>query len=427
MHLNLTRLPVLGVVRAQARRRDTDVLLVGGAVRDLLIGRAPHDLDFAVRRGPIDLARDVANALNAAFYIMDHARQTARVIARASGAAWVLDFALCRGETWEDDLRARDFTLNAIAADMRDGTVIDPLGGRRDLADGVLRLAGPSAIDDDPVRALRAVRMSVAFGVALTPETAAAVRGAADALGRPSPERLRDELMAMLAGPDAAAAAERLRALGLLVPLMPEIAGNAPEALGLVAAVQRLCAALGRAHVGGPLRAHLSRQTVDDRSRVATLVLAALLSPAGEAAAAGRAQALRLSAAEARDVRAIVLGGRAAAALGAEPGPRAVHGFMREAGSCAPESALLFAAARETDETAQALALRLIETYFSRYAPEVLPPPLLSGDDVLALGVPRGPGVGRVLEAVRAAQMIGEIAETPEALALARRLTDAGA
>src|SRR5512141_2413787 len=106
--------PLIDKVRDVLPRQE--IFLVGGAVRDMLLNRLSHDLDFAVPSNGISLARRVANALNADFMVLDDERDTGRVIVtEANGMRTFLDFAVYRGRDLEEDLRARDFTINALA------------------------------------------------------------------------------------------------------------------------------------------------------------------------------------------------------------------------------------------------------------------------------------------------------------------------
>src|SRR5215213_3413680 len=101
-----------------------EVYLVGGAVRDMLLNRPSPDLDFAVPAKGVSLARRVANALNADFMVLDDERDTGRVIViESDGTRTFLDFAAYRGKDLNEDLRARDFTINAIAFDLRTQTL----------------------------------------------------------------------------------------------------------------------------------------------------------------------------------------------------------------------------------------------------------------------------------------------------------------
>src|SRR3990172_8525959 len=123
-------IPVLESLR-QLAGEDQQIYLVGGMVRDQLMQQPGHDLDFAVTGDVLRLARKTADQIGAAFYVMDAERQTARLIYHADGGRrWMLDFSVTRGSSIEQDLRARDFTINAIAIDLHaTNKLIDPLNG----------------------------------------------------------------------------------------------------------------------------------------------------------------------------------------------------------------------------------------------------------------------------------------------------------
>jgi putative nucleotidyltransferase with HDIG domain len=219
----LTFPPLLDSVRA-AIPDGLTVYLVGGAVRDAWLGRSTHDLDFALEREAIKLARRVANALKADFYPLDPERDTGRVIVTgADGTRTLLDFAAFRGADLESDLCGRDFTLNSIAFNLSDNTIHDPLGGAMDLKERRLRACSPSAFAVDPVRILRGVRLAADFGFHILPETRAAMKAATGLLEKVSPERLRDELFRILAGSQPAACLRALDLLGALGKVLPEL------------------------------------------------------------------------------------------------------------------------------------------------------------------------------------------------------------
>src|SRR5215211_2924998 len=181
---------------------DQEIYLVGGAVRDMLLNRGSQDLDFALPSNGISLARKVANALNAAFMVLDGERDTGRVIVtEADGTRILLDFATYRGKDLEEDLRARDFTINAIAFDLRRQTLLDPCNGASDLRAKTIRACSPTSLSEDPVRILRAVRQAAAFQFRIEPDTRKAMKEAARLLPRISLERQRDELFKILEGP----------------------------------------------------------------------------------------------------------------------------------------------------------------------------------------------------------------------------------
>ncbi|HZU86629.1 MAG TPA: hypothetical protein VFF78_04030 [Anaerolineaceae bacterium] len=216
--------PVIQIVQ-QLKVPDQAVYLVGGAVRDLLLQRELHDLDFVTGGEVRRLARKVAEALHGAFYMLDEERDTARVVLiQEPFAGLVLDFARFRAEDLEGDLRGRDFTINALAMNLDHfEQVIDPLGGAEDLRQKLLRLCSPTAMADDPVRVLRAVRVAVKYGLHIPAETKRAVRAAVPFLGQVSAERQRDELFHILAGSQVATAIRLLDQFSILAQVLPEL------------------------------------------------------------------------------------------------------------------------------------------------------------------------------------------------------------
>lgn len=204
---------------------DTPAYLVGGAVRDRLLDRPTHDLDFMLPDNAIRTGRQLAKALNTAFYPLDSERDTGRLILfdQVLGRL-VIDITGFRGADLESDLRDRDFTINAIAIDLHHPEkLIDPLGGARDLQYKVLRPCSPTALENDPVRILRAVRLSMGFGLKIPAETACLLRQALPGLARVSSERLRDEVFRILDGPAPASAIRILDILGAIAYVFPEL------------------------------------------------------------------------------------------------------------------------------------------------------------------------------------------------------------
>lgn len=220
----LTLPPLLEQLRPLLIGRDEPVYLVGGAVRDAVLGHVSYDLDFVVPDNAIALAFHVGDELGAPAFVLDQERDIARVVLAGEID---LDFARFRGADLEADLRARDFTMNAMALPvdrLEAKAIIDPCGGRDDIEAGILRLAHPKAIETDPVRALRAVRFAVRLGYELSEEVRAAARASASQLGTVSAERNRDELLKALTSPEPDRAVRLLDELGLLAELLPEIA-----------------------------------------------------------------------------------------------------------------------------------------------------------------------------------------------------------
>ncbi len=217
--------PLLERLQPVLHAQDVPVYLVGGAVRDALLGHASHDLDFVVPSGGIKLAFRVGDALGWPAYILDKKRDTGRVVLADEDT--MLDFACFRGADIAADLCDRDFTINAMALPASAHTsasIIDPLGGQADLAAGILRQTNPRALLDDPIRTIRAARLAVHFHFQIEPDTAAAARQAAPLLATVSPERVRDELLKCLKTDAPDHGISLLAELELLSHVLPEIA-----------------------------------------------------------------------------------------------------------------------------------------------------------------------------------------------------------
>jgi hypothetical protein len=186
-----------------------EAYVVGGAVRDELLGRQIVDVDVATA-DPEVAARIYAGMAKGALFPLSERHGAWRVAFRDGRT---VDFTPLRG-TLEDDLRTRDFTLNAIARPVSGAELIDPLGGRADLAASTLRAVGPTIFEDDPLRLLRAVRLEEELGVVLDEGTDGLVREHAELVTRPAGERTLGELERLTPG-----GFRRADDLGLLQPL----------------------------------------------------------------------------------------------------------------------------------------------------------------------------------------------------------------
>jgi len=273
--LDFARFPAaspLGRALAWLQARPGPVYLVGGTVRDLLLGRPTHDIDVALSAGAMALARELADDLGGAFYPLDAGRDTGRaVLASPERDAAHVDSAALRAGSLEADLRLRDFTIDALALDLtRPGaSVIDVAGGLDDLDRRLVRLASDHALQDDPVRCLRAVRLAAElrpWGFRLEDITSEQVRENAPLLAQVSAERVRDELLRILAAaepdrwlrslaeldmlPVVLPEAEALRGLAQSPPHRWDVFEHTAEALSRIAWLQAWLA--GRADLTGP-------------------------------------------------------------------------------------------------------------------------------------------------------------------------------
>ena len=302
------------------RTRSVEAYLVGGCMRDWLLGRSSHDIDFAVAGDAVKLARQVADRMGGAFVLLDEERCTGRVVTRGEdGQRLFIDFARLQGGDVIIDLSKRDFTVNAIAVAMADAEslshIIDPYDGQRDVQLGLVRAVSETAFQDDPLRTLRAVRIAAEMEASIERGTEELLRRAVRLITNVSAERVRDELAKILALPGAAQNLRYLDELGLLTAIIPEletlkgIEQSEPHYLDVfehsLEAVRRLEQVIEalEGHDGEEaadsalslvplllspfsrqLIAHLSQPISDDRSRLTVLKLVALLHDLGKPA-----------------------------------------------------------------------------------------------------------------------------------------------
>ena len=422
--------------------------LVGGAVRDAYLRGAIKDLDIVVAGDAVALARRVADWLGADIYVMDQERGVARVLVKRDGERICIDFACLRGATLAEDLRDRDFTINAMAADLLGDIydLIDPLGGALDLRKKILRRCSVESIANDPIRALRAVRLSTQFHLKIEPETVADIRARAGTLRQCSGERIRDEFFKLLRLDSAARGMRVLHHLGLLTEILPcasLAAGVNGDLSTRLAALERMVLILKSIssrrtdntaaafdlgmltiqldRFRAPLQAHIGREYGGSRSHSDLLVLAAMLPDRGDLDLA----ALKLSGEEARIVARAVKN-RRPLWLSERWSLIDQHRFWYRLRASGLDVILLALAEYLADQgnvlrqhdwlDKVGIATDLLHSYFERYYEIVDPPLLLDGHDLQnLLKIRPGPLVGELLTALREAQVVGELQSLSEA------------
>lgn len=237
-HIALSH-PLLATIGAVADRARIDAFVVGGFVRDFLRGRQDKDVDILVLGDGIAFAHEVARALDTTKVVVFEQFGTAMVPLQAGK----IEFVGARREqyapdsrsprvepaTLEEDLRRRDFTVNALAVSLNRvsyGRVYDPFNGRADLEAKILRTPREPAktFEDDPLRMMRAVRFASQLGFTLVPEVRTALESMRERLQIVSQERITDEFMKVLASPAPSAGLQLMFSTGLLSIVFPEIA-----------------------------------------------------------------------------------------------------------------------------------------------------------------------------------------------------------
>jgi len=196
--------------------------IVGGALRDELLGREVTDIDIVVEGDPERAARELAKELRGPVFRLSEAFGAWRVVDRREGR--VYDYAPLQGETIEEDLAKRDFSVNAMARRSEGSELIDPLGGRADLEARTLRVLGPAAYENDPLRPLRLARFAAELGFMPDAETERLTSEAAPRVAEASGERVFAELRRLVLAPGAVQGLDLADRLGLLDSVLPELA-----------------------------------------------------------------------------------------------------------------------------------------------------------------------------------------------------------
>jgi poly(A) polymerase len=388
------RRPATRAVLDALRAGGAEARAVGGAVRNALMGAPVKDVDIATTALPGEVVRLAARArLHSVPTGIEHGtvtvivdkvpfevttlRRDIETFGRHARVTFTTD--------WREDAMRRDFTMNALYCDP-DGTVHDPLGGFGDLEAKRVRFIGDARerIREDFLRILRFFRFMAQYGDADAPdpEGLAAVRAEKAGLKQLSGERIRAELFLLLAAPGAVPALRLMRDAGLITPLI--------GVDGDVEAVERLTA----------IERHLSRPSDP------VLRLAALSAGTQESLR----ERLKLSGLEAEGLAAAL---RCAPALDPRRDERAAKEYIYWNGAAAFTGAALIDWARsnaDVDDTARAERASLAK----RWSAPKLP---VRGADVIALGVPAGPGVGRVMEAFETWWIAADFPTEPKRIA----------
>jgi poly(A) polymerase len=409
---NEARMFAAEIVRT-LRQAGHEAYWAGGCVRDELLGRIPADYDVATAAHP-EIVRSLFGrrktlAIGAAFGVITVLGPKAAGQVEVATFRTDADYTDGRhpaGVTFcsaREDAARRDFTINGMFLDPLSGEVHDFVGGRDDLAAGIVRAIGVPAqrFAEDHLRMLRAVRFAAGFGFALDHDTRTAIERMTHLVASVSPERISAELRAIVSRPGRGAGLTLLEATGLAREVLPEVAPTASDASGR-AAWSRVADVV----------AALDEPTLPQ-------AIAALCEAAAVDRPAAIAARLRLSNHEAKAIAWLhaglrELGGRERLDVLAwsKLQPWVAHAH-------APLLAdLLRARASASQGHAEAAAWFTEKT--GRPRAEIDPPPLVTGADLVSAGVPPGPAMGEALARIRQQQLDGVIMSPAEAIVIAR-------
>jgi poly(A) polymerase len=413
--------------------------LVGGCVRDLLLGRVPKDFDVATSAQPAELLRlfPKAGQVGAHFGVVLVHDGTAQVeVATFRSDLEYRDGRHPEGVRFEtdprEDVRRRDFTINALLLDPSTGEVLDFVNGRADLAAGVIRAIGDPELRfrEDHLRMLRAVRFAARFGFEIEHRTFAAIRALAPSIHSVAAERVRDELARILTEGGARQGFELLNASGLLHEVLPEI-----EAMKGVEQPAEF-------HPEGDVWVHTMIMLEGLRKPSIELALGVLLHDVGKPGTFRMADRIRFDG-------------------HVELGVEIAHGILTrlrfpndtiEAAEALIANHMKFKDVPKMRESRLKRFIRMpafgehmelhrldcssshghldnyefVQRKLAETPPEALKPaPLVTGRDLIAAGYRPGPMFGIVLSEIEDAQLEGRIGTREEALAMARAKLDA--
>ncbi|MBW4477818.1 MAG: CCA tRNA nucleotidyltransferase [Tolypothrix brevis GSE-NOS-MK-07-07A] len=387
--------------------------MVGGAVRDRILGRNREylDLDFVLPCDTVKVARKIAKHYKAGFVLLDPQRQIARVVFPQA----TVDFAQQSGESIETDLHRRDFTVNAIAYNPHTQEILDPLQGCADLERRMMRMISPANLQDDPLRLMRAYRQAAQLGFTIETDTQTAIRSLASHITEVAAERVRVEINYLLLSSQGTPWITRAWEDNLLAPFFKFATS---ESFAKLTAVDDSAVKLAEnwQQLGVKLQEYV-RDTVKS-TWLSIAKLACLVNPDVEVAEI-ELQKLTYSRAEIKGVTtALKLFPQLQLS---QMSLREQYFFFQEAGFVFPATAILAVA---HDILVEAIA-PLIDRYLNPDDLVSHPTPLLSGKElIIALGIPASPLLGKLLMEIAVGQVEGKISTPAEAIAFARQLLE---
>jgi putative nucleotidyltransferase with HDIG domain len=453
---------------ARTALRETDGWLVGGAVRDRMLGRPVKDLDLVVASADVrGLARQLAVEAGGPAFELSDAFGAWRVI--GPGRAWQVDVTPLQGSTIEEDLALRDFTVNAIAEPLEGGALVDPYDGAGDVRERRLRMVSEEAFDADPLRTLRLARFACQLGLEPEAATIEAARARAERIAEVAPERVFAELKRIVASDEALAGLALMDELALTEQVLPElhrlrgveqnpyhhldVRDHTLETLRGAIDLERDPAAVVGPELGPRVAEFLAQPLADELTRGEALRFGALLHDAAKpqtraVTPEGRVTFLGHDRAGADLARAVLARLRTSERLRAHVAGLALHhlraGFLVHRQPLTRRDVYGYLTACEpveVDVTLLSIADRLATR--GRKADEAVPrhmdlakmllsealdwherplaEPLVRGDDLATeLGIRPGPRLGEVLAAIDEARFAGEVGSRDEAIEFAR-------
>jgi poly(A) polymerase len=227
---------ILGIIGKLVAERKEKIYLVGGYIRDFLLRRATYDMDFAIDGSAKKFSTALAEKMRAKSFALDEETQTFRIVfsGKTCSERWNIDISKMQGKDITADLKRRDFSINAMAVDLmkleslrvrEPGSLdlIDPFNGLKDLKKGIIRVVSSGALNEDPLRLLRAFRFAATLGFKIENKTLKAISVRSSLIRKASRERIRDEFFKILSVNNSCEYVSRIDKAGLLKKVIPQI------------------------------------------------------------------------------------------------------------------------------------------------------------------------------------------------------------
>lgn len=454
----------------------SDAYIVGGWLRDTLLGKQNRDLDITTSDNPVKLAKKIASSLKGRFVLLDKENKVFRVVLKNDPRLDYIDFSKMKGSDVKKDLSNRDFTINSFAVPLREKIslcdIIDPFDGLKDLKNKKVRITSGHALVDDPLRILRAFRLASEMGFEITPDTFKSVKLNAAKIKQSAWERIRDEFFKILSSKDShfwISELERAKVLEVLFPEITEMKKHGSKFYyhpkGLWQHSTETLRALenilnNTEHFfpgnGDKIKTHLSEPLSSGLTRATLLKMAALFHDVAkpvtakkiggkmrflghEAKGAARLseilRRLRVGSSDIKAASNLVANHMRPISLTQAPilTQRALFRFFRDIGDNTIDLILLtlsdwhsYKGLKEHKpqilKKQEAVIKEIINRYFQEKEKPALPK-IIDGNILMKkLKLTPGPLIGKILSKIKEAQFLGKVKTTDEALALAKKL-----
>jgi poly(A) polymerase len=427
--------------RIKEKIEGVEVYVVGGTVRDILLGRKATDFDLVIRGKPSEIVARITSLFpSATFFSPGKESNLTRVVFGNRGERYNIDIAMLRGKTIEEDLLDRDFTINAMAFSLNEQVedveriLIDPSGGRFDLEREVIRAVSEDGFVNDPIRLLRAFRFAVSLGFKIEKATLDSISKRKDKIKLASGERLSFELITILKEVPCYPVLEQAKATGLLYEILHHFIPCEAKWVALfpLRRLEEVISTIDRdfPRFSKKLTSALSEEIAYDRPRLPLLKLISMLFvrrgeyflPPGEEAIKKLAERFRLSRREGRFLLKLREGYLSLMTRFPDftRDRKEMFRFLKKAGDGIVFALILLAAIKE--EVGSSYAGRMLEAYYGFYLPALSAPLFLNGDELIHhFNLPRGRLIGELIEALREAQALGLVNSKKKAILYVER------